>query len=514
MPLLKGIIFFVAMIQLTHVTYRYTDDTAPVIDDLSLDIFSGEAVCLMGANGSGKTTLAKIIAGLIEISQGHLSIDVEKDSLLPVGILFQNPDNQIISLTVEKEIAFVLENLGVTIPEMEKIVDETLERFSLTHLRKRLTNELSGGEKQRVALASIMVSRPPVLILDEPDSFLDEPGKAVLMDELEKLRSHNPSMIQIHITQYPQAARRYSRLIVLEEGKIAADGSPEAILRDKNFCLKTGLRYDSSPHKKLVVPSFQAKTAKEEDSFIEKIVLDRVGFQYPGGQEILKNVHVELSRGEIVGLVGPSGSGKSTLGLLLCGLLTPTEGTIEYLNSRQKRVPPENIVGRVSAVFQQPERQFFLPTCAEEIAFGPRNLGRKLAEAEIDSFFAMVGLEPRQFSAKDPFSLSGGEQRRLAFAVVLSMRPQFVIFDEPTCGLDQEGVGRFLLLAETLKRQGVGMVIISHDGSIIRRLADKVLYLKSNAQWLELTKSEFFRDGFWKGIVSPPEEKEVFDNMA
>ena len=495
---------FLLMIHLENVTYRYRDDGEPVLRNLNLDIRAGESVCIMGANGSGKSTLAKILAGLIDIKQGRVSVEAGDTSPMPVGILFQNPDNQMVSVTVEKEIAFALENLAVPQPEMERLITETLERFSITHLRSRLTSELSGGEKQRVALAGVMVCRPPILVLDEPDSFLDESGKATLMEELAKLRQSNSSMIQIHITQYPSTAERYSRLIVLDGGTIAADAAPEEIFQHRAFCIKTGLSFSLENGRQIVIPSSSVNGAAKRPPSINKLALRRVCFRYPGGREVLRNISFGLEKGETIGLVGPSGSGKSSLGLLLCGLLKPDFGSIEYLDDNCQSVPPDRLVGRVSAVFQQPERQFFLPTCSEEIAFGPKNLRCSLSETEIEALLAMVGLEPRTFVAKDPFTLSGGEKRRLAFAAVLSMSPQFVVFDEPTCGLDQEGVGRFILLAQALKQRGVGMVIITHDGDIIKTLTDKVLYLKGDSNWIELSRTEFFEGDGWAGVVSLP----------
>ncbi|TET96215.1 MAG: ABC transporter ATP-binding protein [Candidatus Zixiibacteriota bacterium] len=503
---------FLFMIHLENVTYRYRDDGKQVLRNLNLDIQAGESVCIMGANGSGKSTLAKILAGLIDVKQGRVSVEAGDTSPMPVGILFQNPDNQIVSVTVEKEIAFALENLAVPQPEMERLITETLERFSITHLRSRLTSELSGGEKQRVALAGVMVCQPPILVLDEPDSFLDESGKVTLMEELVKLRQSNPSMIQIHITQYPSTAERYSRLIVLDGGAVAADAAPEEIFQHRAFCIKTGLSFSLENGRQIVIPTSSVNGVAKRPPSINRLVLRRVCFRYHEGHEVLRNISFDLEKGEAIGLVGPSGSGKSSLGLLLCGLLKPGSGSIEYLDDNCQSVPPDRLVGRVSAVFQQPERQFFLPTCSEEIAFGPKNLRCSLNETEIEALLAMVGLEPRTFVAKDPFTLSGGEKRRLAFAAVLSMSPQFVVFDEPTCGLDQEGVGRFILLAQALKQRGVGIVIITHDGDIIKTLTDKVLHLKGDSSWIELSRTEFFEGDGWAGVVSPPTSCEHIPN--
>lgn len=505
-----------SMIRLDNVTYRYRNEDRPVLKDLNLAVKAGETVSVMGANGSGKSTLAKVLAGLIEVDRGRIRVETDEDAPLPVGILFQNPDNQMVSVTVEKEIAFALENLGVSQEKMEAMITDTLERFSIGHLRERLNSELSGGEKQRVALAAVMVCSPPILVLDEPDSFLDESGKAILMRQLLNLRRTNPAMIQIHITQYPGIARNYSRLIVLDQGEVVADASPREIFNQKDFCLRTGLLFSGEADRQVLVPAKTNGYSPIQTDGPHTLVLDKACFSYNENHPVLKNISFQMRRSEIMGVVGPTGSGKSSLGLLLCGLLKPSSGMIKYLDGRKREIAPDRLVGHVSAVFQQPERQFFLPTCAEEISFGPRNVGHPLSDGDIDSQLAMVGLDPGTFTSKDPFTLSGGEKRRLAFAAVLSMRPQFVVFDEPTCGLDQEGVGRFITLVQLLKDQGMGITIISHDGGVIKGLADRILHLRSDLSWTERTNKEFFTSQHWVGVVSQPDEDiestpEIFD---
>jgi energy-coupling factor transporter ATP-binding protein EcfA2 len=503
------------MIRLENVTYRYRNDSEPVIRNLNLTVRDGECLSVMGANGSGKSTLAKILAGLIEVKLGRIHIDNSHATRMPVGILFQNPDNQMVAVIVEKEIAFALENFGVPQQEMERLITETLKRFSISHLRRRLTSELSGGEKQRVALASVMVSTPRVLVLDEPDSFLDECGKTVLLEELLKLRQENPSMIQIHITQYPNTAQLYPRLVVLDRGTVAADASPSEVFQDMEFCIKTGLGFSLTGNRQLAIPMFEQTEKASESALIQRIRFRNVCFEYLDKRTVLRNLSFTLDRGEIIGLVGPSGSGKSTVGLLMCGLLESASGVIEYVDDTNRILPPGRQIGHVSAVFQQPERQFFLPTCSKEIAFGPENLGRHLTVTDVDSMLALVGLEPKTFASKDPFTLSGGEKRRLACAAVLSMFPQFVVFDEPTCGLDQEGGGRFILLTQALKQRGIGMVIITHDGDLIRTLADKVVHLKGDSRYVELTKADFFQNDAWVGVVSQPSDrKEIYEGQS
>jgi len=556
------------MITLDRITYGYTKQS-PVLKDLSLSIVAGESICIMGANGCGKSTLARIIAGLTAPQSGSVLINIDRPptdkpngiAARPVGILFQNPDNQMVAVTVDKEIAFALENAAVPMSQMETAVTETLEQVGIGHLRHRLTTELSGGEKQRVALAAVMVSEPPIIVLDEPDSFLDEAGKRLLTDALARMHASDPQLVEIRITQYVHVARQYKRLVVMYEGGIAVDGDPNRILADHKSCEQVGLRYSDSVGQNPL--RFCRSEADERNRQDQKrscptnlICLSGISFGYAAGAPIINDLSLEWRRGETIGLVGPSGSGKSTLGALLCGLVKPTGGKIEFLDGGGTPIRVTK-PGTVIGAFQQPERQFFLPTCAEEVAFGPKNFGVVLSDDEIAGYLNLVGLgdnrsvdmetssrgvnplsagerrrdlpapneadrlrRPREagsrndgpsdtlsselnvFFGRDPFSLSMGEKRRLAFAAILSMNPAFVVFDEPTCGLDPEGVGRFVLLSKALHEQKVGQIIISHDGDLIKALCDRVVYLRGDGKAEEVGIEDFFGSAAYRGVVS------------
>lgn len=493
------------MIRLENVTFRYTDDGPPALQNISLEIKAGESVCVMGANGSGKSTFAKLLAGLIRLRQGQIRIASTDAGRIPVALIFQNPDNQMVAVTVEKELAFGLENLGYSQGDMARLIAQNLEKFNITHLRGRLTTELSGGEKQRVALASVMIFRPNILVLDEPDSFLDEEGKLALKRELANIRSQRPSMVQIHITQYPHVARFYKRLLVFDRGEVVADDSPENVFADTGLCLRAGLTFRSDDKTSLVVPTADDYADQDRAGRVQAIDIKQAGFRYTENGFVIRNLSCELSGGEVVGVVGLSGTGKSTLGNLICGLLKPSPGRVLYVGRSGEVIPAEDIFGRVSGVFQQPERQFFLPTCGEELAFGPKNFGRTLSRERLEGLFAMVGLDADDFVSRDPFTLSGGEKRRLAFAAVLALSPDFVVFDEPTCGLDPEGVGRFVLLARRLKSLGTGLVVISHDGQVTGSLADRIVLLRGDANNLVMSRDEFFADPGYCRVVSSVE---------
>lgn len=462
------------MIKIDHVSFCYSKHSPPVVDNFSLSVNRGESVCIIGPNGSGKSTLALLVAGLLKPTSGTVTINQPDPKALPVGILFQNPDNQMVAATVEREIAFGLENHGTPVDKMIELVNEVLVRFKLDSLRHRLTTELSGGEKQRVALASLMVLKPDILVLDEPDSFLDSPGKAILREELGRIRRSHPNLIELRITQYPEVARQYSRLIILSGGQIVADGEPEKILKDKEIMAVAGF---GDPGGEEITSDCENATLTRADIERCRIDVKNVSFSRNEEKALFEKLSFSVKSGEVLGVVGPTGSGKSTLVLLMSGLLKPTEGEICYYQDDNRSLSSEKVLRLISAVLQQPERQFFLPTVLDELEFGPANIGRPVSPDTLSDILTLVGLDNRSHAGRDPFHLSSGEKRRLAFGVVLAMAPGLIFFDEPTCALDGRGVARFVQLSHFLKKLGVGQVVISHDESIIRTLADSVLSL-------------------------------------
>jgi len=495
------------MIELDHISYWYPRRPEAALRDLSLRISDGESVCVMGRNGSGKTTLIKLIAGLVRPARGRLTVNGRFQTESgdgQVGILFQNPDNQMVATLVEKEIAFALENRATPQAAMEIEIARVASQFGIEHLLRRLTSELSGGEKQRVALASVMVQNPSVLLLDEPDAFLDQDGRRILAAELARLHKGDKRLIEIRITQSAQVARDYSRLIVLDDGAVVTDGEPEMIFGDQRLCAVAGLTIPDLSQIQVTVPNSLKLRDEAGDERLNSVRLEQVSFAWPMCDSVFRNVNLSLEAEETVGLVGPTGVGKSSLGLLIAGLIRAIEGRILYLHKSGLGLTDDVVRGQLALMLQQPERQFFLETCAEEVAFGPNNRGRSLDSAEINSFLELVGLSPARFAERDPFSLSAGEKRRLAFAAVLAMAPSFVIFDEPTAGLDGEGVGRFIALSRALKELGVGQMIVSHDGDVVRQLCDRVAYMTRRGDLLPLSLSELFEDPRYAGVVSSP----------
>jgi len=497
------------MIRIDDVTYWYPEAAEAALRSLSLSFKPGEAVCVMGRNGSGKTTLFKLIAGLITPTRGKIAVNgqvaASDNGRAQVAILFQNPENQMVATVVEKEIAFALENLARPPEEMEAVIAGVAGRFGINHLLDRITSELSGGEMQRVALASIMVCDPPVLLLDEPDAFLDEAGRTKLRQELDRLHRDRPELVELRITQSPSVARTYPRLLVIEAGSLVYDGPPGPFLGSRPVTRGPGSTADAESSASLALPELFTSHTTKVEAQLSEVVLEEVGFAYPGCDPILREINLSFRPGDRVALVGPTGSGKSSLGLLLCGVTRPTWGALRFLGTDGSSLDSAAVRGQIVAILQQPERQFFLETCAKEIAFGPSNLGRPLNLDQIESLLEWSGLPASRFAARDPFTLSAGEKRRLALAAVLAMTPSMVVFDEPTAGLDPDGVAWFFRLSDGLAQAGVGQMIITHDGDLVQALSRHVLCLKPGGRLTACSTQDFFCHPELAGLVSAPQ---------
>jgi len=473
------------MLTLHDLTYRFPDADRDAVAKVSLTVRPGESLAVMGPNGSGKSTLARLIAGLLEPTQGHISIgDYDHTDLSDqVGMLFQNPDNQMVSVLVDKEVAFALENRAVPMKEMGARVTESLAAFEITHLANRVTSYLSSGEKQRVALASLMIYQPPILILDEPDSYLDAAGRGLLRTQLQTLHEQYPDLIEIRITQYPEVSESYPRLIVMDEGKIVADGPTSAMTESPVF-------------RELAPPAENGKVNSSAANASAVLECHTISFAYEPSQPVLHDLSFTLKGGESIAIVGPTGCGKSTLGLLLAELLSPIAGEIRIEPSDPQQLP-------IAPVFQQPERQFFLNTVSEELAYGPKHRGHDLTKTDINRYLNEIGLPPERYADRDPLSLSMGEKRRLAIGVAIALDPAFILFDEPTAGLDPEGVSRFVELARDLRRRGLGLLCITHERRLLEQLADRVLILAGDGTASELSTLDFLATGHYQSLVWP-----------
>ncbi len=496
------------MISIKNLTHSYMTSGEEIksLNGINLRINAGEYVAIMGPNGSGKSTLAKIISGIAGGFTGDFSFDdvtVHPDSYPEqlserVGMVFQNPDNQMVGMTVESELAFALENRAIPQSLIRKRVDKVIGVFELEHLLNRPPHTLSGGERQRLLIASVLIMEPECLILDEPTSLLDPGARSRIMGLVEDIYrgkrkfsgsesgTHARPTI-IHITQFAEEAQLAERLIIINEGKICYDNTPEevfatALADDADFVSVPKLIKAKKLEIREVVEPKRNRGDEHHETDKQKIYeFSRIAYSYrlPWGEVIaaLKNINGSIQRRNIIGAVGSTGSGKSTLAYLMAFLMYPDEGTITFAGKIIRKNPPVELKRNIGISFQFPEKQFFCDTVSDEIAFGLKLRGesKKNIERSVADSLNMVGLNPDRFAKRDPFSLSGGEKRRVGIAITLALKPGVIILDEPTSGLDGAGMDYLIQLIEKIKSESKTVFIISHNLEFLLAACDRIM---------------------------------------
>ncbi|MGB5107505.1 MAG: energy-coupling factor transporter ATPase [Candidatus Zixiibacteriota bacterium] len=453
------------MIQFINVDYTVG---AFALYNISLSIKSGERVCVLGLNGSGKSTLLKLAAGLLKPTAGDVriegvSVHDEKDfhsRRADIGFIFQNPEDQLLTASVAADLAFTLENLAFEPAEINARLSQFAKRFRLDQLLNRHPATLSAGEKQRLALAATFISHPKILILDEPTSYLDESGRRLLADMIFATRDWSI----LAATQHPSEIQDFDRVIFLEDGAIVFD--------------ETAAAFSASPIYRKIESSLSptAKTLAPPASGAYALEIRNLTFSYPVSPPCLREINLAIPSRQITAIVGDSGSGKTTLALLIAGLLKSTNGTFLIDGST---CSDDDRRTQVGIVFQIPEAAIFAETVFDEIAFGLRNQGVPTDQLSqrVNAALNRIGLDPNNYLARNPFTLSAGEQRLVAIASILALDRQIIIFDESTAGLDWIGTARIRELLQSLKSRGRTVIIISHDRKFVLPVANQTIGL-------------------------------------
>ena len=514
------------------------------IDHVSLSIKKGDFVGILGHNGSGKSTLAKQLAALLKPSGGIIYVngmDTAKDELLlPIrktaGMVFQNPDNQLIGNIVEEDIAFGPENMGIPREEIDERITRALEATGMSAYREHSPNALSGGQKQKIAISGVLSMEPECIIFDEPTAMIDPEGRKEVLKAIYDLNRLKHITI-IYITHFLDEVSKADYLYVMKQGAITLEGSPETLfkrpeqLTENNLELpfessliaelrKKGLNIPKEIYTKQQLLEF-FKCMQQEEGFLfqekkienqqkkciaetekEKgIVLKNISYQYKKrsaeeAKDALKDVSLSIKSGEFVAIVGKTGSGKSTLIQHLNGLLQPQSGQyfFEGQDIWSKKYDLKKLRQKVALCFQYPEYQLFEETILKDIAFGPKNLGFDKKKCEEKARYAMklVGL-PAELEKVSPFSLSGGQKRRVALAGILAMEPEYLILDEPVAGMDAPGKKMlFQLLHHLNKDKGITIVLVSHNMDDVAAHADRVLIMEDGTLKMDGTTREIF----------------------
>jgi energy-coupling factor transport system ATP-binding protein len=497
-------------------------EKAPAIDNLSSSFYPGEFVVITGPSGCGKSTLCRCLNGLIpQASDGRFTGDVlvkgtntrdcdVSDLSTLIGMVFQDPENQLLANTVENEVTFGPENLGLSPGDIEERVSWALAITGIEGLRNRLIDELSGGEKQRVAVAASMAMKPEILVLDEPTSEIDPKGAQSLIDTLKGLNETTNLTIVLIEHRLERLLGAMSRLIIMDTGKIAYDGRPEEVFGQDlgrigifepplvRFSHKFGLPYFRSVVDISRDSAWRVEMKKASAAHGEPIASVRnVHYRYPGTSvDVLKGVTLDIYRGEIVAIMGANGSGKTTLVKHLNGLFRPYKGQVLLKgNDIEGRTVAEN-ARSVGYVFQNVNHQFFEETVLGELLFAPANLGvaGDTAMARAHEVAASLGLGEREL-AVSPFLLSGGEKQRVAIASSLTMAPDIIVLDEPTLGLNQGLKERLAAILNNIKNEGRAVVLVTHDIEFAVLYADRVVLMAGGKAILDGSTRDVLTSG-------------------
>lgn len=567
------------MIDSTNLGFTYDGQTF-ALRDVNVHVNAGEFVCILGGNGSGKSTFAKHINALLAPDEGSMTVDGsdtrDQQALYLIrstaGMVFQNPDDQLVASLVEDDVAFGPENLGVEPAEIASRVARSLAEVGLMGFEKHETHALSGGQKQRVAIAGVLAMEPKILILDEASSMLDPRGRKGLLRVCREL--HEAGLTIVMITHFMEEAAEADRVIVLEEGHVALEGTPDEVLVRTDVLARLNLEVpfacdfsvqlqdsgvDVVPcvHESALIaqlrkaapaafPCAEGYTVAQDASAVCAIApmklpplprtstaegtplieFDHVSYTYdaamakrqqkaakrgkastdvqaerakwgndPDALWAVRDVSFSVMEGEFLGIAGHTGSGKSTLIQHMNALVRPTMGRVlvdgKDISDKAAATQARSLVG---VVFQYPEHQLFAATVFDDVAFGPRNMG--LSEEEVvervKESLAQVGLDYDEVQEKSPFELSGGQQRRVAFAGVLAMRPRVLVLDEPAAGLDPAARRDFLGMISDLHKRGLTVVMVSHSMDDLARLTDRVLIMKEGEMFCVGTPAEVF----------------------
>ncbi len=480
---------------LEDVSFRYRDRKGTAINHISFEAHPGEILLIAGASGCGKTTLVRAVNGLIPRSykgelRGRVLVFGEDTSgwklsqiSQSVGTVLQDPERQILGTKVLHEVAFGLENLNLPREEIYERVDEALQLLKITHLRDRETFLLSGGEKQKVALAGVLAMRPRVLLLDEPLASLDPASAQDSLDMVRKLADQGMTVLLVEHRVEDVLRICPDRVMFLSEGSIRYLGPLPGLSMAVNYHevklpaedIVERAKNDPPPPELHILPGAQDRPAGPESS-AALVRFEDVSFGYDTDVEVLHGINLEIKRGDVIAVLGPNGAGKTTFVKHAIGLLKPKHGIV-YVNGRDTHdATVAQIASTLGYVFQSPSHMLFAPTVHEELAFGPTNLkhAKDQIDKEVKQSLRIVNLSDKE--QDPPLALSFGQQKRVSIAAILAMQSRILVMDEPTAGQDYQNYMNFM--DAILQLPGFeAIMFITHDVDLAVIYANRVLMI-------------------------------------
>jgi energy-coupling factor transport system ATP-binding protein len=507
------------LIKVEQLTFYYSDSSQPALRNLDLIINDGEFLLITGPSGCGKSSLCRCFNGLIpHFYGGRISGKVEvqgidtttspmKEITGKVGMIFQDPENQLVTSDVEREIAFGLENLAFPRDLIAKRIEESLDTLGISGLRHRRLSELSGGEKQKVAIASVLALHPEIIVLDEPTSELDPKGAEEVLANITRLNDELGITVILVEHRLDRVVHLVDRVIVLDKGDIAADGNPREVfgkpgpvdigigvppvieltqkLRDRGFHIdKTPLTVKESRQlldgifRDVKVPS---KQIRQQDSGKLLVRMEGLWHSYSDHDYALQDVNLTAHEGEFIAIMGRNSAGKTTLVKHINGLLKPTRGNVfvDGVNTRETTVA--RLARNVGHVFQNPNDHLFAETLEEEIAFTLKQQGFSTPEitATVEPILERFNLT--QYRKHYPRALSGGEKQRVALVSVIAYKPKILILDEPTRGMEYSLKHELMRFLCEYKNNGNIVILVTHDVETVAEYADRAILLSEGS---------------------------------
>ena len=511
------------MIKLHDFTFTYNGTAQPALQNVALTIEDGEFILITGASGGGKSTLCRCFNGLVphfyggtisgraEVQGMDILRTPPKELATKVGMVFQDPENQLVTTDVEREIAFGLENLGFPVNLIARRIEEALDTAGIANLRTRKHHELSGGEKQKVVIASVLALHPEVLVLDEPTSELDPQSAEEVLRLLERLNDELGITVILIEHRLDRVVHLVDRVLVMNEGSIQTNGRPREVMNigDLGSGIPPVIRLMQRLRAKGLKLGKLPLTVKEARLELQKVLrninrselsddrldikpilkVDKLWFSY-GDRAALRDIKMTINKGELTAIMGRNASGKTTLVKHLNGLLKPSKGRviIDGIDTRQCSVA--ELSRQVGYVFQNPNDHLFADTVEEEVAFSLRNQG--LEEAQINKPVEQILNQFRlaRYRQSYPRNLSGGEKQRLALASVLVTRPKIIILDEPTRGMDYALKLELIGFLTDYCKRGNSVIMVTHDVEIVAERADRVILLSEGRVVVDGSKRE------------------------
>lgn len=544
-----------ALIELDDVSFSYADQlkhqAAPALSHISLELAPGEMLGILGPSGAGKSTLASVISGAIphhftgrfygscKVCGQDTCEATLTDIASLVGSVLQDIDAQMVASIVEDELLFGLENFGVPHERIEERLAGALEAVGISNLRHREIATLSGGQKQKVAVAAILALRPQVLVLDEPTAALDPASSKLIFDTLAQVRAQYNIAVVLIEQKVALLSTYCDRIAVLNQGKLAFCGTPQEVFAHAEELEAMGVNSprtarvynqlraaNALPHNQpltlsvnktaaligSLVPHQKAGSTPSRSLTAEKnpaagnasqtqvhsgqpvVEMRDLSFTYAGTNDGIAHINLAVWPGEVVGIIGQNGAGKTTLSKILCGLLRAQQGTARVADLDLSRAPVSKIAGHVATLFQNPDRQLCKNTVDDEVAFGlelqgiPRTQALERARRVVDTF----GL-PHEAS---PFTLSRGQRQMVALAAVVVVEPDVILLDEPTSSLDYQECMTVMQTVAVLAEQGCAVVMICHDMEVVSDFAER-LYV--------MAKGHIVGEGSCEQVFSQPE---------